>query len=157
MKFDTFVQNLIQDKSGVRPEDESRFLNFYAEIDSQSRIEIMEKSYQTFRNFITDKTLLREHFSALQYAALLKEIRIKKRTKSKETLDLKALATLERKSIKKETRTHKLIREKYFLEIKKLRESGKPWLFICAYLKKAHKLKVSHTYLIKTFKEESEL
>ena len=117
----------------------------------------MEKSYQTFRKFITDKTLLREHFSALQYAALLQEIRIaiRKSTK-KETLNLKVLAELEQKNKKKESDTHKLIREKYFLEIKKLRESGKPWLFICAYLKKAHKLKVSHTYLIKTFKEESE-
>lgn len=154
MKFDTFVQNLIQEKSGIRPEDEASLFKFLSEIDAQSRIEIMEKSHQTFLNFKADKTIPKNHFPALKYAALLKSMKSGMRKTTKQTMDLKVLANLERKKIKKETRTHKLIRERYFLEIQNLRQSGKSWLFICEYLKKAHRFKVSHTYLIKIFQEE---
>jgi hypothetical protein len=154
MPFSTFVQNLIRKKSGVRPEDEAKLLEFFSQIDSQSRVEIMGKSYQTFRKYITDKTLQKEHFSALQYAALLEELRLARRSKPTAVLNLKALAKVEQKKNRKEPKLHRLIRVKYFPEIKKLKDNGKSWKFICNYLEAAHKIKISHTYLIKIIKSE---
>jgi hypothetical protein len=158
MNYQSNDFKFIQEKSNVRPEDEPKLLHFYAEMDTPSRVEIMQESYKIFRMLSSDKSISKNQFSSLQYASLLSSIKSKYKFDPDQVIDLKTIAKLERKKEKKETRIHKLIRVKYYPEIKKLRSNGKSFQYICDYLKEAHKIKISHTYLIKIWcKEMNEL
>jgi hypothetical protein len=54
---------------------------------------------------------------------------------------------------KKQGEKERLIRLRYFWEIKKLREQGYGWRRIAEYIKKFHHKKISHVTLMKTYQK----
>lgn len=154
----------IRKSSGLTPNDEDQLIKWYASLAQEARLLLMDKAYERFRNH-PNRSDWKGKFAELQYASFFAELADyrsqKEATRRKAKYDTSepkgsTVDEIIAGSIKVGQRPNKkrrIIAIRSRAAITELREKNKSWRFIAEYLTKKHRVKFSHTYVARIWKE----
>ena len=155
-----YIQKII----GISENEAESLTKYYAKLPIKVKIESykLQTDYSRQNKPLFAKEYASEFYFAMHLLALKAMKRIETAQATKDTLSLEEAEKLHNLRIerikagrgKKDSKKAKLVKEKYFEEIKKLYlEDGLSWREISEYIAKYHKTKISHGYIQQKFNE----
>lgn len=154
----------VKEISGMSEQEADSYVKYFSKLPIKVKIE----SYKLQTDFARQnrdrfiKEFASEFYFAMHLLALKAMKKIETAQAMKTTINLEDAEKLHKLRVerikagrgKKESRKAMLIKEKYFEEIKRLyQQDGLSWREISEYLKKYHKVKISHGYIQQKFME----
>jgi len=158
----------ISNQAGIHPSQEADLIKWYSNLGFEARVDLMDQAHQIFKTWPTRKQYQKDQLSELQYASLLKVLKQKKsaienlhkkithdKKQKPEGSILNQEILISLKPQKKEQKKRRLIRLRFYSAIKELREMSPPksWRDIQEYIRRNHKVKISHVYIKKIWEE----
>ncbi|PLX69978.1 MAG: hypothetical protein C0603_03310 [Denitrovibrio sp.] len=154
----------IHEITGITEDEAESLTKYYAKLPIKVKIESykLQTDYSRQNKPLFDKENASEFYFAMHLLALRAMKRIETAQATKDTLSLDEADKLRKLRIerikagrgKKDSKKAKLVKEKYFEEIKKMHmEDGLSWREISEYIAKYRKIKISHGYIQQKFNE----
>ncbi|PLX66689.1 MAG: hypothetical protein C0602_11530 [Denitrovibrio sp.] len=154
----------IKEITGITESEAESLSKYYAKLPIKVRIESykLQTDYARQNKPLFNKEYASEFYFAMHLLALKAMKRIETAQATKDSLTLEEAGKLHQIRLerikagrgKKDSRKAKLVKEKYFEEIKKMyMEDGLSWREISEYIDKYHKTKISHGYIQQKFNE----